>query len=214
MAAEQGYYLKALLVIPLYACLWLPGFIANVVFRNEALEAKRLTGRSPDGLWLLNVLFTLGVVSLLALVFFLMTLVAGWLKSELGSASPTAAPTPATGVQRPATAPPAEQDLGGRGGAPDSAGSQFATTPAVARPAPAQNRPTIVRSVGELRVGVVYQLQRDRSLSLDSGGATLLRAGTWVRIDRWEVSSAGTVATVEAVDASGRLLGRGFMMFD
>jgi hypothetical protein len=52
--ATKSFTGPAILALVLYFFLWVPGFIANILFYREAREVRRATGRTPAGMGLLS----------------------------------------------------------------------------------------------------------------------------------------------------------------
>jgi hypothetical protein len=61
-AASRSYVIHAVLVLVLYFVMWLPGFIANIVFYMQASSDERLIGRPPEGKGCLTGLLIFGIV--------------------------------------------------------------------------------------------------------------------------------------------------------
>jgi hypothetical protein len=74
-AANRNYVLYAVLVLVLYAVLYVPGLIANIVFYLQASNDEKLLGRPPEGkgclLALLIVFIALPIIGGCVLVFFM-----------------------------------------------------------------------------------------------------------------------------------------------
>ena len=74
LAASKSYYGPALITLVLYWVLpWIGGIIANGIYLNSAYNAKKVSGKSPEGmgcLWLLIV--THGVLPILGICCFLL----------------------------------------------------------------------------------------------------------------------------------------------
>ena len=69
-ARLQSFTTKAVAVLVLYFVMWLPGFIANAVFYNEAKNTKREAGQGLPGtgclavmLWLNVALLAIGLIA-------------------------------------------------------------------------------------------------------------------------------------------------------
>ena len=74
LAAQKSFTGRAFFVWFLYWLFWLPGFIMNIVYMNEAGRVKKLTGRSASGSGCLAILFFVHVViPLAALVLIVLT---------------------------------------------------------------------------------------------------------------------------------------------
>ncbi len=56
-AATRSFTTPAIITLVLYFVMWLPGFIANIVYWEEASNVQRITGRSPEGKGCLAALF-------------------------------------------------------------------------------------------------------------------------------------------------------------
>ena len=69
LAAQQTYGGKAFLVWVLYWFGWLPGFIMNCVYLNEANRFKKMTGVAPSGMGCLTFLFFTHFLLPLLLIF-------------------------------------------------------------------------------------------------------------------------------------------------
>lgn len=67
-AATPDFTMKAVITAVLYAVLWLPGVIANVLWWGEARKVKLRLGVSPSGYGCLLWMFILFVVLPLALI--------------------------------------------------------------------------------------------------------------------------------------------------
>ncbi|MDI3340700.1 MAG: hypothetical protein QJR03_09225 [Sphaerobacter sp.] len=48
-AAMRTYTTPAVITLRLYWVFWLPGFIANLVYWQQAARDEQLIGRAPDG---------------------------------------------------------------------------------------------------------------------------------------------------------------------
>lgn len=48
-AYNRSFTTPAIFTLVLYIVLWLPGFIANIVYLREANEIQKLTGEAPEG---------------------------------------------------------------------------------------------------------------------------------------------------------------------
>jgi len=68
-AATRSYTTPAIITLVLYFVMWLPGFIANVVYWREATNIERISGRSPEGKGCLTVM--LWVFSIIPFLFVL-----------------------------------------------------------------------------------------------------------------------------------------------
>lgn len=63
LAASKSYYGPALISLALYWILfWIGGLIANIVYLNSAYNAKKVSGKSPEGLGCLWILILVHVV--------------------------------------------------------------------------------------------------------------------------------------------------------
>jgi len=69
-ARLQSFTTKAVVVLVLYWMFWIPGFIANAVFYNEAKRMERISDESLPGtgclaamLWLNAPLIAIGVIA-------------------------------------------------------------------------------------------------------------------------------------------------------
>lgn len=73
-AQQKSYTLQAVLTLVLYFVMWVPGFIANVLFYQEAKKDEALAGQSLPGVGCLRIMFFVGiaglVLSLLGVVLF------------------------------------------------------------------------------------------------------------------------------------------------
>ena len=64
-AAGRSYVTPAVTTLILYLFLWLPGFIANLVYLNQAHRDAGRIGRAPDGRgYLVALLVVMGLVPL------------------------------------------------------------------------------------------------------------------------------------------------------
>jgi hypothetical protein len=64
-AADRSFTTPAVITLVLYLVLWLPGFIANFFYLQEANKIQRLTGRAPEGKGCLVAMWWLFGLSLL-----------------------------------------------------------------------------------------------------------------------------------------------------
>jgi hypothetical protein len=55
--AGSSFTGKAVITLVLYWIFYVPGLIANILFYKEAREVKRVTGRAPQGMGCLSVMF-------------------------------------------------------------------------------------------------------------------------------------------------------------
>ena len=84
LAAQKSFTGRAFLVWFLYWLFWIPGFVMNLVWMNEAGRIKKMTGRSPSGAGCLAFLFVVHVV-LPALAILVLVLTGGALLGQLRS---------------------------------------------------------------------------------------------------------------------------------
>jgi len=74
LAAQKSFGSKAFLCWVMYWFFWLPGFIMNIVYLNEAKQVEQLTGSKPPGKGCLSLLlFVYVTVPLILLVLILAT---------------------------------------------------------------------------------------------------------------------------------------------
>lgn len=78
-ARMPSYTGKAVVVVLLYFCGYLPGLICNIIFLIEALRTKKHYGRVPQGMGLLTILLLLSmtVIPLLAFISVMMNVLVG-----------------------------------------------------------------------------------------------------------------------------------------
>jgi hypothetical protein len=81
-ARLPSFTTKAVAVLALYWMFWIPGFIANVVFHNEARRMERIAGERLPGsgclatmLWLNIVLLAIGLIGGLCFLAFTLSTV-------------------------------------------------------------------------------------------------------------------------------------------
>jgi len=74
-ARMKSYTGSAVLVFILYLVFWLPGFIVNLMFYNEAKRMQRIAGQGLPGvgcisvmLWLNVIAIVLGILAVLVLM--------------------------------------------------------------------------------------------------------------------------------------------------
>jgi hypothetical protein len=48
-AATRSFTTPAIITLVLYFVLWIPGFIANIVYWREANNVQKVTGYAPEG---------------------------------------------------------------------------------------------------------------------------------------------------------------------
>ena len=48
-AFNRSFTTPAIITLVLYIFLWIPGFIANIIYLLEANKVERLTGEAPEG---------------------------------------------------------------------------------------------------------------------------------------------------------------------
>jgi TRAP-type mannitol/chloroaromatic compound transport system permease small subunit len=58
----KSYTMKAVVTLLLYFLLFIPGFIANIVFLGEANKTKKIIGRNPEGHGCLLTMFIIATV--------------------------------------------------------------------------------------------------------------------------------------------------------
>jgi len=76
-ARLQSYTTKAIVVLILYLFFWLPGFIANILFHNEAQRMQRKADESLPGAGCLSVMLWINVALLVIVsISFIISLVA------------------------------------------------------------------------------------------------------------------------------------------
>lgn len=75
LAAQKSFTGQAFFVWFLYWLFWIPGFVMNIVYMNEASSVKKITGVSPSGSGCLTFLFFVHV--LLPLIVVVLILVTG-----------------------------------------------------------------------------------------------------------------------------------------
>jgi hypothetical protein len=63
-ARAKSYTGPAILVLVLYLLMWLPGFIANILYYSDAKQTQRVAGYSLPGTGCLAVMLWLNVASL------------------------------------------------------------------------------------------------------------------------------------------------------
>jgi small-conductance mechanosensitive channel len=63
IARTKSYTGSAILVVVLYLILWLPGFVANILYYRDARQMERMAGRSLPGSGCLGVMLWLNVIS-------------------------------------------------------------------------------------------------------------------------------------------------------
>ncbi len=63
-AKNKSYTGAAVLVFLLYWLFWIPGFIVNVIYYNEAKRTQRVAGQSPAGMGCLTFMLIFAVVSI------------------------------------------------------------------------------------------------------------------------------------------------------
>jgi hypothetical protein len=63
-ARAKSYTGPAILVLVLYLLLWLPGFIANILYYSDAKQTQRVAGHPLPGTGCLAVMLWLNVISL------------------------------------------------------------------------------------------------------------------------------------------------------
>ena len=84
LAAQKSFTGRAFLVWFLYWLFWIPGFVMNLVWMNEAGRIKKMTGHSPSGSGCLVFLFVMHVV-LPALAILILLMTGGALLGQLRS---------------------------------------------------------------------------------------------------------------------------------
>lgn len=72
-AAQRSYTTPAVITLLLYWLFWLPGFVANIVYWQQASRDEELIGREPEGKGCLMALFI--VFTVLPLVGLLLVLI-------------------------------------------------------------------------------------------------------------------------------------------
>lgn len=63
-ASNKSYTGAAVLTFLLYWLFWLPGFIVNILYYNEAKRTARVAGHSLPGMGCLSIMLVLAVVSI------------------------------------------------------------------------------------------------------------------------------------------------------
>ncbi len=67
-AVGRSYTTPAIITLVLYFVLWLPGFIANIVYLVDAQKTEQLIGRAPEGKGCLTAMLIVFILVPLALV--------------------------------------------------------------------------------------------------------------------------------------------------
>lgn len=75
-ARQQSYTGKAVTALVLYIFLWVPGFIANVLFYKEAKRMERIAGERLPGVGCLSALFW-GAIVIIAIPILLAVILLG-----------------------------------------------------------------------------------------------------------------------------------------
>ncbi len=65
MARMKSYTGSAVLVLILYLVFWLPGFIVNIIFMNEAKKMEKVAGQGLPGTGCLVFLFWFNIVGII-----------------------------------------------------------------------------------------------------------------------------------------------------
>lgn len=72
-AAQRSFTTPAIITLVLYLVLWIPGFIANIVYWREANNVQRLMGHAPEGKGcLLAMLWVFTIIPLLLIPVWLL----------------------------------------------------------------------------------------------------------------------------------------------
>jgi hypothetical protein len=78
MAKTKSYTGAAVLVFILYWVFWLPGFIVNLIYYNEAKKMEKVAGQSLPGMGCLTIQLALGIIGLILAVVFSCSLTGGF----------------------------------------------------------------------------------------------------------------------------------------
>lgn len=63
-ARQKSYTSAAIVTFVLYWLLWVPGFVANVLYYREAKEREQVAGRSLPGVGFLSILLWVNAIAL------------------------------------------------------------------------------------------------------------------------------------------------------
>lgn len=74
VARTKSYIGASLVVFLLYGFAWLPGFIANLMYYNEAKKMEYTAGQSLPGVGCLAVMLWLNIIGLLVSVLFVLAM--------------------------------------------------------------------------------------------------------------------------------------------
>lgn len=67
-ASMKSYIGASILVFVLYGFAWLPGFIANIIYWNEAKKMERMAGQHLSGTGCLGLMMICNILAIISLI--------------------------------------------------------------------------------------------------------------------------------------------------